>query len=83
MDMLEELVTAMHEGHDKDPVEVAAEFLRKHEGRKIPRVRPQYIRMRAGDLDLVGCKRSVMASILGISDRHVYNLLKQKDPSVQ
>lgn len=83
MDMLEDLVMAIRDGRDCDPVDVAAEFLLKHEGRKIPRVRPQYIRMRASDLDSIGCKRSEMASILGVSDRHVYNLLKQKAPVVQ
>lgn len=76
MDMLAELVEAMYRSRETDPVEVAAEFLLRHEGRKIPRVRPQYMRLRVRDLESLGCKRGLMASILGISDRHVYNLLK-------
>lgn len=76
MSMLEELVEAMYKSRDTDPVEVAADFLRRYEGRKVARVKPQYLRLRARDLQSLGCKRGMMASILNVSDRHVFNLLK-------
>ena len=76
MSMLEELVEAMYRSREADPVEIAADILKRYEGRKIASVKPQYLRLRARDLQSLGCKRGMMATILNVSDRHVFNLLK-------
>lgn len=83
--MLERLVQVIYASRDPnvDPLEAAAEFLREYEGHVVPKVRPQYVRMRLSDLESVGCTRSKMAKILGISERNVYQLLKRDGSTVQ
>lgn len=85
MGMLEDLVELINrsKGSEHDPLEDAASFLRRYEGKKIQRVNSQYIRLRVKDLDSVGCTRSLMAKTLGITERYVYLILKKNGHSVQ
>lgn len=85
MNMLEDLVDLLcrNRGSEHDPLEEAASFLRRYEGKKVQKVHPQYIRIRVQDLESVGCTRSIMAKTLDISERYVYQILKKNNQTVQ